>query len=111
MAKEEADAPRADCDLRFSSAVYSLDTIKKAAYRLSGHCSFDFEVVGGEILCRLHFAQALSSERMAAIKNGFRNEVLDQDLRRTIAEETGPMRNAILAYAFSRTGLQDGDEV
>jgi DNA-binding FrmR family transcriptional regulator len=36
-------------------------------------------------------------------------EVLDQDLRATISRETEPMRNAILALAFSRTGLQGSE--
>ena len=107
----EANEGHSSCELRFSRDVYSLDTIKKAAYRFSGRCSFEFEMTESEIRCHLHFSQVLGPAGIASIQNGFRNEVLDQDLRRSIAEETGAMRNAILAYAFSRTGLQGGDEV
>jgi hypothetical protein len=35
--------------------------------------------------------------------------VLDQDLRASIARETEPVRNAVLALAFSRTGLQENE--
>ena len=32
------------CEVRFSTKFYAIDTIKKAAYRLSGECSIDFTV-------------------------------------------------------------------
>lgn len=109
MSPGGADDRRTSSDLRFSSDVYSLDTIKKAAYRLSDRCSFDFVLTGTEIVCKLIFSEGLAGERIAEIERAFRNEVLDQDLRQSIAEETAPVRNAILAYAFSRTGLQGGE--
>jgi hypothetical protein len=37
----------------------------------------------------------------------FCNEVLDQELRETIAEETAGIRNLLLAQAFSKTSLID----
>jgi len=36
----------------------------------------------------------------------FKRELLDQQLRKQIKEETEPVRNLILAYAFSRSTLQ-----
>jgi His-Xaa-Ser system protein HxsD len=35
----------------------------------------------------------------------FKKEVLDQDLRLKLKAETEPIRNLILAHAFSKTGL------
>jgi His-Xaa-Ser system protein HxsD len=96
-------------ELRFSRKVYRLETIKKAAYRLSGRCSFDFSVEDDDIVCRLIFREGTHAETAGDIEYALRNEVLDQDLRETIAEETEPIRNAVLAYAFSRTGLQNGE--
>jgi His-Xaa-Ser system protein HxsD len=107
----ETNGGNSSCELRFSRDVYALDTVKKAAYRFSGHCSFEFEVSESEICCHLHFPKPIGPTAIASIQSGFRNEVLDQDLRHSIAEETSAFRNAILAYAFSRTGLQDGNEV
>jgi His-Xaa-Ser system protein HxsD len=96
--------------VRFAAGVYSLETVKKAAYRLSARCAFDFNVDGGgDILCRLQFPEALTTEHAVELERDFKNEVLDQDLRHLIAEETTPVRNAILAYAFSQTGLQGGE--
>ena len=39
--------------------------------------------------------------------NEFKRELLDQQLRISIKKETEPQRNLILAYAFSKTGLQE----
>ena len=97
--------------LRFSSEVYSLDTVKKAAYRFSATCSFEFAVSGTDIVCNLIPNAAIAESETQALYAAFRNEVLDQDLRARIASETAPLRNAILALAFSKTGLQDLDEV
>ncbi len=98
-------------EVRFSTAVYSIDTVKKAAYRFSDRCSFNFSLSGAEIVCTLEFPPNYTTEKAADVKNGFRNEVLDQDLRQSIAAETEHVRNTILAYAFSKTGLQRDGEV
>jgi len=98
-------------ELRLSGEVFRLDSIKKVAYRLSGRCSFDFEIVGPDIVCKLLFAQPQTEESITALELSFRNELLDQDLRERIAEETAPLRSAILAFAFSNTGLQSTDEI
>jgi His-Xaa-Ser system protein HxsD len=98
-------------EFRVSSEAFSWASIKKASYSLSGRCSFDFQSEGKEIVCRLLFPVPQSQKVIAAIELAFRNELLDQDLRALIAEETAPFRNAILAFAFSKTGVQDSDGI
>ena len=90
----------------FAANVFALEVIKKAAYQFTDRASFDFRAAEGEIVVRLDFAPAIDAVAAATLVADFRNEVLDQDLRQSISEETAPTRNAILAYAFSRTGLQ-----
>jgi His-Xaa-Ser system protein HxsD len=96
--------------LVFSSQVYSLDSIKKAAYRFCDVLSVDIVPGPDGINCILHFVsgsrEELQSERIVA---AFKNEVLDQDLRSTISKETEAIRNAVLAFALSKTGLQGGE--
>jgi His-Xaa-Ser system protein HxsD len=36
----------------------------------------------------------------------FKRELIDQELRMKIKSETEAVRNLVLAYTFSRTGLQ-----
>lgn len=99
-------------ELRFSNSVYSLGTIKKAAYRFTDRCCFDFRVTeDNATLAVLSFGPDVTPDEKAALQREFRNEVLDQDLREVIGAETAGVRNAVLAYAFSQTGLQGGDAV
>jgi His-Xaa-Ser system protein HxsD len=100
------------CELCFPNSVYSLGTIKKAAYRFTDRCCFDFRVTEeGATLAILSFSPDVTQDEKAALQREFRNEVLDQDLREVIGAETAAVRNAVLAYAFSQTGLQGGDAV
>ena len=93
--------------MRFPRDVFDLDVIKRAAYRFTDRCAFDFALENQDIICDIRPLTQLSEPEIAALEDDFRIEVLDQDLRRSISAETAPVRNAILAYTFSRTGLQD----
>lgn len=85
-------------ELIFDVRVFSLDTVKRALYRYTDKCSFDIQASDVEIIVTVHTE---SDELPAKIKN----EVLDQDLRDTLAKETANIRTLILANAFSNTGL------
>jgi His-Xaa-Ser system protein HxsD len=99
-------------EVKFSSAVYDLETIKRAAYRFSDKLSFNFFAEeDGLIVCKISSIRTADSVNTNAEIDLFKNEVLDQDLRRTIANETAAMRNAILAHTFSKTGLQSDEQV
>lgn len=93
-------------EVRFSAAVYDLDTIKRAAYRFTDKLAFNFSIEDGEIVC---LVTQLAADVSDHIIDDFRNEVLDQDLRRSIAQETAGIRNVILAHVFSKTGLQSSE--
>jgi His-Xaa-Ser system protein HxsD len=96
--------------LVFSLQVYSVETIKKAAYRFSDLLSVDITPRSNEIECVLHFLSGPKEEEQAQrIVAAFKNEVLDQDLRSVIAKETEAARNAVLAFALSKSGLQGSE--
>jgi His-Xaa-Ser system protein HxsD len=95
--------------LVFSSEVYSVETIKKAAYRFSDLFSIDIIPRAAEIECVLTFASEQAGDEQERIVAAFKNEVLDQDLRAVVAKETEAIRNAILAHALSKTGLQGSE--
>jgi His-Xaa-Ser system protein HxsD len=86
-----------------------LPAIKKAAYRFLK--SFDTEITqeGDSWVCRVRFSAPANAEAMERAERELRAEVLDQDLRESIARETEPVRNAVLAMAFARTGLQGSE--
>jgi His-Xaa-Ser system protein HxsD len=96
--------------LVFSSQIYSVETIKKAAYRFSDVLSIDIIPQIEQIECVLQFISGSKEEEQAQqIVAAFKNEVLDQDLRSIISKETETIRNAVLAFALSKTGLQGGE--
>lgn len=90
----------------FSAALFTPEAVKRAAYRFSDAFSFSIELDADAIRCEMAPLRPMSEEEVRAQEARFRNEVLDQDLRERIAAETSAIRNAILAYAFSETGLQ-----
>jgi His-Xaa-Ser system protein HxsD len=93
--------------LSFDLVAYSVDSIQRAAYRFSDRMSCEIRTDDQSIEVR---ASLLDEEQDAdALIAEFRNEVLDQVLRARIREETGDIRNLVLALAFSRTGLADAD--
>ncbi len=93
----------------FDNKIYSLDVIKKAAYRFIDKFSVDLQLSGDVVSCTLNFTGKTSLESAELLKDNFKKEVLDQDLRECIANETLSLRNLILAHAFSKTSLiKDG---
>ncbi len=93
----------------FDAAVFGVETIKKAAYRFLTTFSIDIRQHNGEWECLLSFADGTSPSGVDKAVRDFKAEILDQDLRAMIGRETEPVRNTILAVAFSRTGLQGGE--
>ena len=105
MAEDDA-AGVSSVETEFSAETFPIEIVKKAAYRMLDRFSADINSESGLIKCRLEFRTPVSKDQARQAVMDLRDEVLDQDLRQIVAEETTPIRNAILAYAFSRTGLQ-----
>lgn len=83
--------------------MFSQSTVKKAAYKFTGECTFFFEHVNEKTLAvTLTFANAKDK---FGIASAFTNELIDQDLREKIARETETTRELILAHAFSKSGF------
>lgn len=94
--------------VRLDSSLFSAEAIKRAAYTIAAQAAVDIRKVGTDWVCELMFLKNVTAAEVDEAVASFRIEVLDQDLRQTIASETRDIRNAILAVAFSKTGLQSG---
>jgi His-Xaa-Ser system protein HxsD len=92
-------------------AVFSLESIKRSAYRFTDRFAVDIHVDGSVASCVLNFDAETSEEMVGRTVAAFQKELLDQDLRAKVREETRDVRNLILAYAFSRTGLTADDTI
>jgi His-Xaa-Ser system protein HxsD len=93
----------------FDARVYALPAIKKAAYRFLKSYGTEIRQEGETWVCILRFNQSVDAAAIERAERDLRAEVLDQDLRASIARETESVRNAVLALAFSRTGLQGNE--
>ena len=96
---------------KFSTDVYSLETVKKAAYTFLNRANIDISIDGNVINVAMEPLSSPShsdeDDGAKQLSRDFRNEVLDQDLRKSIADETEDIRSGILGLAFSNTNLQD----
>lgn len=98
----ENGSARTVLDLR----VYRLAAAKKAAYRLADRCTAAFGAVElHSVPVTFLFPPGTQDDAMKRAMHAFFEELLDQDLREQVAEETGPVRALILAHAFSKTDL------
>ena len=88
----------------FHPNVYRLSAIKKASYKYMGTCHIKISIEDNGKIDVL-FKPGKSCNNLDELINDFCNEVLDQDLRETVAEETAAIKNIILAQAFSPISL------
>jgi His-Xaa-Ser system protein HxsD len=91
--------------LQLDSAVYSIEAVQKAAYRFIDRFSAVISQDAQHILINIEVDEKHIPSTDAIIAD-FNKELLDQNLRFQIKAETEQARNLILAYAFSKTGLQ-----
>ncbi|WP_198405317.1 His-Xaa-Ser system protein HxsD [Ralstonia solanacearum] len=91
--------------MELDKAVYRLEAVQKAAYRFIDRVTVLISQEGDKLVCEMTLIKG-SGDPSEALLGDFKRELLDQELRLQIKEETAPARDLILAYAFSRTGLQ-----
>lgn len=91
--------------IEFDRAIYSVDTLQRAALKFTDGCSFDFRLTECAIDVRVTPLNDTYALREAELEGKYRNEVLDQHLRAIVAKETENERNLILAHAFSNSKL------
>jgi His-Xaa-Ser system protein HxsD len=93
--------------IHLDPGVYRLTAIKKAAYKFGDRCHVEIESgqAGGPV--RVSLTPKRVPGDLPTLCGEFRNEVLDQELREVVAEETQAVRNVLLAQAFSGTALLD----
>jgi His-Xaa-Ser system protein HxsD len=91
--------------LQLDSSVYLIVAVEKASYRFIDRIAVVISKADENISLEITVddKHAANEDKILA---DFKKELLDQNLRVKIKAETEPMRNLILAYTFSKTGLQ-----
>lgn len=107
-------APADDCRIvhcsedglvvNFDAGVYRLSAVKSAAYKFGDRFQILISVPeDGHIRAVLKPKNDLSDPQ--CVVGEFCNEVLDQELREVVAEQTEGLRNLLLAHTFSQTSI------
>jgi His-Xaa-Ser system protein HxsD len=85
-------------------AIYRLNAVKKSAYRFGDRCHISIsDIAPNRVQVQLKAKRIL--DNIDFLVGEFRNELLDQELREVVAAETRPIRDLLLAQAFSATSL------
>ena len=92
--------------IEIDEQIYCLEAVQKASYRFIDRLTVFITRCNGQIICEVEPVNGTESHLDQNVAN-FKRELLDQQLRKQIKNETEPARNLILAYAFSRSGLQE----
>ena len=94
--------------VEFDPAVYSIEALNAAAYRLIGTATCRIELIGGKFVCHLS-QNAASAADPTDLQSRFVDFVTDEQLRERLASKTEPVRNLILSLAFGSLASQPND--
>ena len=86
--------------------LYRVVAVKKAAYRVADRCTIALGSPDGHLLpLTFSFRPGTGDAAAEETVRVFHQELLDEELRAVIHEETDALRALILAHTFSRTDL------
>ena len=91
----------------FDLSIIRLGAIKKAAYRFTNDFVVTISSIDGNKVVADFTPRVVVANRTHMTLESFPNEVLDQDLRELVAEETSAVRDVLLAQAFSGISVVD----
>ena len=91
--------------IRIDVQLFSLLAVKKAAYRFTDRFFVAVDSVGSsEVTVQFSAKPGIRTDTVGALEE-FRNELIDQDLRERVRNETEGVRRLLLAHALSLVPL------
>ena len=94
--------------LSLDTSIYGIGAIKRAVCKFADRTSVIINPGPDSAVSLIfNFVGKHADGDPEQVISDFCNELLDQDLREIIKRETGPLRNLIIAHAFSRTSLAE----
>lgn len=94
--------------VEFDRSIQSIGPLREAAYRLIGLASCKLETAGDHYVCRLLLNDGPGGRDLGeqGLRQRFIDLVTDENLREKVSNETGNVRNVILALAFGALAEQ-----
>lgn len=88
------------CELEFCGTCYKPEAVAAAAYKFTAECSVELgSGPHGSTQVTIRRKQSCSRD-VRSLSEDFRNEVLDQQVRLTLDERFGSVRDRIVEQAF-----------
>lgn len=91
--------------LEIDERIYDLECVQRAAAALSNIASFNFSLKSPGVISVTVSVRSPSTLSHKDAADRLLIEVLDQQLRQKVADETKTERDLVLAYAFSNSKL------
>lgn len=91
-------------------SVYPLDALFRVCYWFTDRCYLFLTVDEANSAVTVHFSKKSPDADLGVIAGEFSNELINQRVRRDVAEETRAIRELIVAQAFAEADLLDRSE-
>lgn len=95
--------------LEVDTSLYALAAIQRAAYKFTDRCVV-LLTPSGTTRVTVTLSTTAADADLDALVGAFCNELLDQQLRETLAASAGPLRELIVAQAFADADLLAEDD-
>jgi His-Xaa-Ser system protein HxsD len=94
--------------LRVDTRLYSKTSLFKSCYKFTDKCYIFLSLdEGDQTIIITVLSPKSDSVDLSQLGGEFFNELLDQQVRKTLSQETDELRNLIVAQAFSEGNLLD----
>ena len=93
--------------LEVDKEIYSLEALFRVCYAFTDRCYLFLEAASKETDVIVHITTKGSGSDLNTIAGEFSNALIDEKVRREIAEETMPIRELIVAQAFAEVDILD----
>lgn len=87
--------------IELDSAIYSKEAIVKCLYWYSDDYIVDIKLVNNTYIITLNPSTQIFPEKLTEIKKDIKRQLMDYNLRDIVKKETTPIRELIIAKAFS----------
>ncbi len=92
--------------LQVDTTLYGVDAVLRACYKFTDRCYLFLARSEGEHHIHVYFMSKPKTS-LSDILGEFCNELIDQNIRLALSQEFGPVRELIVAQAFSEGNLLD----
>jgi His-Xaa-Ser system protein HxsD len=97
-------------DISVNLSVYPLDALFRVCYWFTDRCYLFLTCDESHSVVTVHFAKKTPDTDLAVTAGEFSNELINQKVRRDVADETRGIRELIVAQAFAEADLLDRSE-